>query len=337
MKRWRQWPRVYWFEIFTIVNLIVIDLILRRIGFTIFQLLTQTVVRVGISLVIQLVVGVLIRAVIAFRRGEPYLAIVRSPRFLLDTPRFLAGTIFMSHIYGWLKVAVPALNPRLYDQFFWDLDRALFFGLSPNLFFVQMFSHPLAMRAVDWTYANVFLGSIFISGAYFLSSPRHEERVAFINANVTMWIAGAWLYVALPALDPCYRFPDIWLPLQKSLPQTQFLQGLLWKNYAAFHALMAGKPAQVDLMLGLSAFPSLHTACVFLAFLFLRKHSRATRLLYAVFTLIIFIGSVVTGWHYLADSLAGLLLGGLAYAAFRPRPERFPTHEASDRTDVLAG
>ena len=37
----------------------------------------------------------------------------------------------------------------------------------------------------------------------------------------------------------------------------------------------------------------------------------------AIFTVIIFLGSVVTGWHYLIDSLAGLALAAACFFGVR--------------------
>ena len=53
----------------------------------------------------------------------------------------------------------------------------------------------------------------------------------------------------------------------------------------------------------------------------------ARAILFAIFTLIIFLGSIVTGWHYLIDSIAGLALAFVAWAvvAIRKRPAAFPT------------
>lgn len=322
--------RPYWFEIFAVANFIILDVVLRQIGFSAFSRLDDSFRQVGVAVVLQATIGIAVRAIISRRRGGDYLTVIRSARFWTDLGRIIVGTVLMAHIYGWLKVAVPALNPRLYDQFFWDLDRALFLGLSPNIFFLELFSHPLALRLVDWTYANVFMASLFVGGAFFLSAPDRGLRVGFINTNVTMWIVGAWLYVALPAFDPCYRFPELWLPLQQSLPQTQFLQGLLIRNYDNFQRVLSGTPAPVSLLLGLSAFPSLHVAYAFLVFLWMRRHSRAGRLFFALSTVIIFVGSMVTGWHYLADALAGLLLAVICYSAFRVQPPRFETHAPVD-------
>jgi membrane-associated phospholipid phosphatase len=321
--------RPYFFEIFTLVNFLVAWLVLRQTGISAFLLLDQSFRVLGPALALQAAIGIAIRAVIGRRRGGDYLAVIRTPRFLTDLLRMIVVSVLWAHTYGWLKVAVPMLNRRLYDEVFWNLDRALFFGMSPNIFFLDLFSHPLALRAVDWSYANTFAATLFIGGAFFFSHPDPRLRIGFVNANAALWLIGGWLYVAFPALDPCYRFPSIWLPLAEYLPQTQFLQRLLMTNYRTFIGLAMGQPGQINLLLGLSAFPSLHVACAFLTYLWMRGQAHGWRILMLVFTIVIFVGSLVTGWHYLVDGLAGLVLAALCYAAFHLLPKRFERHAGS--------
>ena len=322
--------RLYFFELFTLANFLVLHLVLRRIGFSAFTLLGQSFLFFVPALLLQVVVGAGIRAAAGRRRGDGYLAAILTPRFISDTVRIIFSSVLWAHVYGWLKVTVPRLNPRLYDQALWDIDRVLCFGMSPNVLFVDLFSHPATLHAVDWTYANVFAAALFIGGAVFFSSADARLRIGFVNAVVALWLIGAWLYLAVPSLGPCYGFPSLWLPLAPHLPQTNFLQRMLMTNYQTFIHLAPGRPEQISLLLGIGAFPSLHVACAFMTFLWLRGQGRGWRILLAFFTLIIFIGSIVTGWHYLVDSLAGLLLAALCYAAFRLLPSRFERHVHSD-------
>lgn len=321
--------RPYFFEVFTAASFLLVHLLLIRIGFSAFIFLGKSFLMAGPAFVVQALVGIGVRALLDRRRGGDYLCVIRTPRFLTDVGRMIVFSVLWVHSYGWLKIAVPLLHHRLYDETFWNIDRTLFFGFSPNVFFLDLFSHPLALRAIDWTYANVFLTSLFIGGAVVFSSPDPKLRIGFVNANATMWIIGSWLYLAFPTLAPAYRFPSVWLPLAQYLPQTQFLQRLLMTNYQNFLHI-AERPAPVSLLLGIGAFPSLHTAYEFLLFLFLRGVSRWARLLFGIFTLTIFIGSIVTGWHYLVDAVAGMVLAGLCYAAFRVLPERFHSRAATD-------
>jgi hypothetical protein len=218
--------------------------------------------------------------------------------------------------YGWIKLAVPLLHPRLFDQELWDLDAKLFLGHSPNEFFLALFSAPAVLRAIDWSYANIFYASLLIASAFFASSTSRRLRVAFMNSNVLLWLAGAWLYVAVPSLGPAYRFPEVWLPLAGLLDRTQTLQRVLMSNYQSVLAFLHGAANRpVQILFGIAAFPSLHVGFQTLAFLWMRRMWRGGEVIFGVFVVAILIGSLVTGWHYLIDGIAGIALAWLCYCA----------------------
>lgn len=257
--------------------------------------------------------GVAIRYILARRcgRGRAFLRVIRSPRWITDSVRLIFFCGLWTYTYCIIKLLIPLAHPRLFDQELWNLDTRLFFGISPNVFFVSLFSHPWALEAIDWTYSNVFLASLWIAAVYFLSAPSRRLRLTFMSSNVALWLIGAWLYMLVPSLGPAYRFPEVWLPLAAHLGRTQFLQRLLMTNY---QTVLQGRPGPISLVYGIAAFPSLHVGFVTLVWLWMRRSSKAAGLLFGTFTILIFIGSVVTGWHYLIDSIAGVVLARICYA-----------------------
>jgi hypothetical protein len=48
-------------------------------------------------------------------------------------------------------------------------------------------------------------------------------------------------------------------------------------------------------------------------FLWFRRLWLSGQVIFAIFVLMIVLGSVITGWHYLVDAYAGLLLGLVSY------------------------
>jgi membrane-associated phospholipid phosphatase len=100
---------------------------------------------------------------------------------------------------------------------------------------------------------------------------------------------------------------------------TQHLQRLLMTNYRAVQLSLGASSEPINIFFGVAAFPSLHVGFQVLAFFWMRRLSRWGTLfgLLALFTLI---GSVVTGWHYLVDGLAGALLAWAAYTAAQRVP-----------------
>ena len=51
-----------------------------------------------------------------------------------------------------------------------------------------------------------------------------------------------------------------------------------------------------------------------LAFLWMRRMWRGGEVIFGVFVVVILIGSLVTGWHYLIDGIAGMALAWLCHS-----------------------
>lgn len=329
--------RPYFFEVFTLANFIVIQAVLWRTTRAPLTTLLHVFIVFVPAFAGQAAAGIAIRAAIAWRRKQlaGFLAAIRSPLWIVDTVRIVIFSAFMVQTYCWIKLAIPLLHPQLFDQQLWDIDSALFFGYSPNLFLLELFSNPAVLRFVDWSYANVFYASLVVGGVYFASSPSRRVRLAFTDSNIAMWLIGAWLYVLIPSLGPAYRFPDIWLPLAASFQETQQMQHTLMSNYNRVLGYRDGVVTAVNILFGIAAFPSLHVAFEALALFWMRRLWRYGEVIFGVFTLVIFIGSIVTGWHYLIDGVAGVVLAWVCYrfALWQykiPRGRFFESHAPAD-------
>jgi hypothetical protein len=309
--------RPYFFEPFILINFAIIVFLLRRITDAPLRTLPRFLPSMAAAFALQAAAGVGIRAVVAWRSGtiRQYAGILRSTDWLIDTARIVFFTALSIHTYSWIKLSMPLLHPRLFDQELWNIDRAIFFGYSPNIFFLDLFSNRAILRFFDFCYGNVFVASISLAGVYFASAPSRRLRVAFMDSNTLMWIVGAWLYMWIPSLGPAYRFPDVWLPLASVLGHTQDMQRILMVNYQAVLRYLRGEAAPVNVLYGIAAFPSLHVGFETLLLLWMRRLWRPGALLFAIFFVIIFLGSIITGWHYFIDSIAGLALGWICYAA----------------------
>jgi hypothetical protein len=314
--------RPYFFEIFTVCNFALLLIALRGITRMPLRTLDSLPVSIAIGFVLQALVGAGIRLAFAARRGNAreLLATYRSKDWIVDTFRLAVFGGLWAHTYSWIKLATPMLHPRLFDQQLWNLDRILCFGFSPNIFFLTLFSKPEALQAIDWIYAIGFLASVNVIGTYFASVPEKHVRIAFMNSNALLWLVGAWLYVAVPSLGPAYRFPEVWLPMARLLQRTQHFQRLLMSNYRALLSAPQRTPQAINILFGVAAFPSLHVAFQVLAFLWMRRLTKWGGIVFGSFAIFIFIGSIVTGWHYLIDGIAGAALAWMCYAASQRVP-----------------
>lgn len=304
--------RPYAFEILIAVNLVVIGAEApREVTGTILDSL-RSVLPLSLGCV---AVGIALRLLLGWRRGRlrRLTTIYRSPRWIADSLRLQLGLALLTHTYGWIKLLVPILHPRLYDRQLFDLDRALFGGNSPSVFLLTLFSDSRFLRFIDMTYANVFAATMLAATAYFLSDPRAKLRIAYMTSNAMLWLSGAWAYVLVPSLGPAYRFPQVWLEYAGQLRTTQAIQALLMQNYQNVLRLTRGIQAPVRVVYGVAAFPSLHVASQVFIALWMRREWAYGQLVFGLCAFFILVGSMVTGWHYFVDGVAGALLAIVSY------------------------
>lgn len=308
--------RPYFFEIFVVVNLAVVVWFAHES----LPLLGSPLEIIGglvLSMAVQATLGVVVRSVVALvRRDRAYFRIIRSARWLVDTARLLVAAALVVFTYGWIKLVVPIYHPTLFDQVLWDVDQVLGFGVAPTVLFLDLLGSRAFLLTIDWLYANIFLASTVVASAYFLSEPSRRIRVAFANGYAALWITGAWLYLAVPSLGPAYAFKDIWMVHGDTLRITQTFQALLMRNYHNVLRAATGQPAGgITIVFGIGAFPSLHVAFQTYVFLWMRRLWTSGEVLFGIFAVAIFLGSMITGWHYLIDGIAGVALALVCYKA----------------------
>lgn len=331
--------RPYFFEIFAVANLLVIALVARAslpiVGSPLGHLIVFTL---GIG--VQAAAGIVVRSIAALaRRDRSYFAAIRSRVWIADTLRLIVFGALVIVVYGWIKLVVPIYHPRLFDPELWELDRALLFGAAPTTFLLDLFGARWFLRLIDWSYANIFFASASIAYGWVLSHPERRIRIAFANGNALLWITGGWLYMLLPSLGPALRFPEVWFAHSETLRLTQGLQALLMRNYQNVIRAWSGATVTepIRIVFGIGAFPSLHVAFQMYVFLWTRRVWRTGQALFGIFVFVIFLGSMITGWHYLIDSLAGLLMAYLSYRACFPKHADDDLRANNDADDARRG
>src|SRR5258708_16217029 len=117
--------RPYFFEIFTLANFLLLLFVVRHL--TTMPLTTLGVLAPSIAgvFLLQALVGMAIRLAFSARKGTAcdLLAVYRTKGWLLDTLRLGVFAGLWMHTYGWIKLMIPLLHPRLFDQQLWNLDR----------------------------------------------------------------------------------------------------------------------------------------------------------------------------------------------------------------------
>jgi hypothetical protein len=250
----------------------------------------------------------------AWRSPLPWLRAVTRPEALLLWGRILVALTLLNFAYWWLKVHVPLLRAEALDGELWRLDQWLHLGVSPAVFAAELVAGTPAANWLDQWYFLWLTTVVGMQSAVFLSS-RADRRRNFAFACLVLWIAGAWLYVALPAVGPAFAVPEVFREALSGMPHAAGIQRRLWANYLDVAASRAGVPLPpMKPFLAVAAMPSIHVGAHWLFALWARRRAPRLFLPWAVATMLTFFGSLATGWHYAVDGYAGMLL---AWGAIR--------------------
>lgn len=244
--------------------------------------------------------------------------------------RIWFAAMAMTYGYTWLKVSIPLLRPELFDPQLWRLDRLVHLGLSPSVFAWELVRGTWLATATDLWY-GAWVTTVLAMLSWVYLSPDLPARRNFAFACSFLWLVGVWIYFAVPALGPCYASPDAFAGLAEEMPRAAAGQQALWSNYAnLLEGRRDGILRQFKPYLGIAAFPSLHVGAHWLFALWARRHARRLFVLFALATLLTFLGSLATGWHYAVDGYAGMLL---AWAAVRLADRCEPVPSGDARAD----
>jgi hypothetical protein len=210
-----------------------------------------------------------------------------------------------------LKSFIYLINPRVYDRELFALDRSVHFGYSPTLFFVALFNQPRFLLFMDVYYTVVdYMLFLFGTSAIFalLDSRR---RVQFGGAFVLMWIAATVFYLAVPSWGPAFSATSLVEPALRSMPRTVWLQSQLYGELSSLvHAPLAPRVAKFG---GVAAFPSLHVAYIALLAIAARHVARFGFAIAIIAVVLMQVGSVLTGYHFMIDGYAGILIAAGAW------------------------
>ena len=315
-------PRLY--EILLLADVAVVAFLLRtRARMNVDPLRTLLDMRQSVTVLgVVLLAGILVRALVAARRG-PRRAFVRAraflrPRAAADLVRLLTVLVLVSWAYSWLKVALPLLRPDvLFDPGLFRIETALHFGVNPGRLLQGLFPYPSLWRALDGFY-GAFLWTVMAAVAWFGAALTLRERARFAAGFTFLWVFGAWFYVAVPSLGPCFVLKDDYTEVRAAMPSQSATMDLLFAHYGRIRALHRHpEGADISPYLGVAAMPSLHVGAQAFFMFFARRRSKTLFAVFAVLTAITFFTSVVSGWHYAIDGYAAVLLAWLCEVAGR--------------------
>jgi hypothetical protein len=244
-------------------------------------------------------------------------------RTLLDADRLVGGAVAMFlflvliQCFSQLKNLVP-LEGASWDPVFAAIDRAIHGGHDPYALLMPILGHPLVITFINGCY-NFWIVLVYFITLTACFSKRNEERDTYLVAFALTWIVGGnVLAIALASGGPVYfallGHGDSFAPLLAALAESNQsspvwalqLQAMVWEGHIG-----------VRPELGISAMPSMHVAGSVILALYGLRRSRVVGTLLSLFAAVIFLGSILLGWHYAVDGYVGALvaLGSWALAA----------------------
>jgi len=315
VKRFARGLALHPFEIFTYAMTLAVIVFLRANGLRMgWRSLEFSLPPMFASLPRALAIGLGLHAIgFLVTRSSPraWLRAVATPGSALLWMRVWLAAMAMTFSYKWLKVCVPLLRTTVVDPVLWKLDRWLHLGVSPSIFTVELLEGTGLLYWIDRWY-GIWVSTVLGTLAYFflLADPRLRRNFAL--ACALLWTLGAWIYLALPALGPCFTNQEVFVSIQSEMPSAVSAQRKLWQNYAMMIAGRDGSLRQFNPYLGVAALPSLHVGAHWMFALWSRRHARRLFVPFAAATALTLLGSIVTGWHYAVDGYLGMLLAWLA-------------------------
>lgn len=230
-----------------------------------------------------------------------------------------------------LKSFIHLINSRVWDRQLFALDTTLHGGYSPTIFLVTLLGNPLLLRVIDAIYSGVYYVIFFGGTALLLVFLPPGLRLRFAAAFVLMWMAGTVLYLAIPSWGPAFTATKLVEPALHSMPVTVRVQSQLYQELSSL--VRAPLAPRVVIFGSVAAFPSLHLGVVTLYALAARRIGRRLFLAFLVLIVVMLIGSVVSGYHFLIDGYAGALLAvgawwlaGKTIPLPTPAPPAAPPH-----------
>lgn len=210
--------------------------------------------------------------------------------------------------YTNLKSRMLLLHPMVYDRELGRLDAWLHFGGGDFLGWVLSTTHDRGrMTALLYVYFYAWLGLVVPFAVAFARAGAVAARRTLAALGLA-YVAGGFLYVALPAVGPAFFDRARFAHLDWSV--TWHVQQ---RMLAELRVIVAHPESDAVPFFGIAAFPSLHLATTALGCFVAWRWCRWLLPLLVPFNLAVAWSAVAWGWHYAIDFYPGFLLAAGAW------------------------
>ena len=228
-------------------------------------------------------------------------------------------------IFSSLKAMIPLFNDFGWDATIIAWERTILFGNDAWEVLQPVLGYPIVTAAIAVTY-HIWVLLLYLGVAVMAISPKisNDVRRRFFLSYALAWsVVGGLLATIFASVGPVFAEPILGIPdfgpqvdyLREANEQVPVMvvsvQDALLESYFA---------NENGLGRGISALPSMHVAICVLYWLAARETSKTWGRLMFWYMVLIWIGSVHTGYHYAFDGLASLIA---IYAIWRAVPYVF--------------
>jgi hypothetical protein len=245
------------------------------------------------------------------------------PEIAVSGLLLLAAASVMQIFYQFFKPLIPRMNDYGWDATLANVDRLLFLGHQPWEVLWPVFGNAPVIVALTALYHLWFVWGLIVWVSVAFAMRHRERNLQYFLAHVLMWsVGGSFVATVFASGGPCFYgllhagpdpFADLMTHLHAINDRVPVLslaaQASLWQEL---------NHSDVTRIAGISAFPSLHVAGSVLRTRIAFVHSAKLGVISALATVAIFVATIMLGWHYFVDSIAGaaVALGAWWFAGF---------------------
>ena len=242
---------------------------------------------------------------------------------------FLGVSLGYAIVWNGNYLALRAVGERLHDPAVLRLDTWLYANLLPGF---QTYDGLFPVIRVGWfvqllEHAYMSFGELAV--VLFLLADDRVGLRRFLLALASAYAAGLIIFMLWPVAGPCLYYPA---SIQHAV-QGPITEGVMRASLLEFNAIRGGGQPITGFAYFV-AIPSLHAALAVLMQSALRSRSATAAAVFLPINVLMALSTVLLGYHYIIDTIAGVLLAMLCVWC-ATRLIAFEPH-ASTATDAVA-